>query len=112
MVQNPEDLLTLEGIKQKIDTHIETHYTIPQLAYDAAMSPSKLKPLFHQQYNKSIYAYLVEKRLAEAVNLLVNTNLPLKVIAKRSGFKFQANFTIFFRRHMGKSPGRFRRELG
>jgi len=109
MVPNPEDIEAVIAVKEQIDAHIDLHYTIPQLAHTAAMSESKLKVLFQGQYKKSIYTYLKDKRIEEAKYLLTGTSLPLKSIAKKTGFKFQTNFTTFFTKHTGQSPARYRR---
>jgi AraC family transcriptional regulator, arabinose operon regulatory protein len=109
MVPNSEDIEAVAAVKEKIDANIDMHYTIPQLAHDAAMSESKLKLLFHGQYRKSIYTYLKDKRVEEAKYLLTNTSLPLKNIAKKTGFKFQTNFTTFFTKHTGQPPAQYRK---
>jgi AraC family transcriptional regulator len=46
-----------------------------------------------------------------AQHLLEHSSLPLIDIAMRCGFQDQSQFTTTFRRYLGTTPGRYKREL-
>ena len=51
---------------------------------------------------------ILEVRLAEARRLVTTTDLPLKTIAPRAGFRSIAYMTTVFRRHFGTTPAALR----
>lgn len=53
--------------------------------------------------------YLDRRRLREALNLLHDTQLPIREIARRSGYAHSSYFIRVFHRKMKTSPGEFRR---
>lgn len=54
-------------------------------------------------------AYVWKRRLREICRRLVETDQPIADLALDCGFESQATFTRAFTRHVGISPGRFRR---
>ncbi|HEV2547833.1 MAG TPA: helix-turn-helix transcriptional regulator [Stellaceae bacterium] len=63
---------------------------------------------FRAATQRTPYAYLVERRLARAVEALRHTTLPVEQIARNSGFKSAPGFSNVFKKHFGMSPSRFR----
>jgi AraC-like DNA-binding protein len=53
--------------------------------------------------------YLVRLRVAHACRLLMDTGAPIKETAYASGFRGNAALARAFRRHVGVSPGEYRR---
>jgi len=53
--------------------------------------------------------YVRKRRLSEICRRLIETDQPLVDLALESGFESQATFTRAFTRHIGLSPGRYRR---
>jgi AraC-like DNA-binding protein len=56
-----------------------------------------------------MHAYLVRLRVAHACRLLMEANVPIKEAAYASGFRGNGGLTRAFRRHVGVSPGEYRR---
>ncbi len=54
------------------------------------------------------YAYLVDRRLARAVDGLRHSAMPIEQIAREAGFKSAPGFSNVFKKHYGMSPGKFR----
>ena len=52
---------------------------------------------------------MILTRVAEAERLISTTDLPLKVVARRSGFRSVTYMTTMFRRRYGDPPARYRR---
>ena len=74
------------------------------------MSERHLNRLFKRETGLTINKCIATRRLAQAENLLLNTNAPIQEVASSLGFKNQTMFSIFFRKHHGRSPSSFRQE--
>jgi LacI family transcriptional regulator len=83
--------------------------TIADLVKVAEMPRWKLEKRFKEIVGHSIHEDMVRVRLAETKRLIRTTDLPLKVVAIRSGFHSIAYMTTIFRRRFGTTPALFRR---
>jgi LacI family transcriptional regulator len=83
--------------------------TIADLVGVAGMPRWKLEKRFKEIVGHSIHDDMVRVRLAETQRLIRTTDLPLKVVATRSGFHSVAYMTTIFRRSFGTTPALFRR---
>ena len=99
----------LQKIKHFIDANIQQHFTIGELSLRAGMGETKLKILFKQNFNTSIYAYLIRIRMLKAEQLLLETDYPLKKIAYLTGYKYTPNLIHAFRLRFGISPIQYRK---
>lgn len=72
--------------------------------------PVTLATLFKRFTGTSIGRTILKLRVDEARELLFETDLPLANIAQRLGFYDQSHFGRIFKRHLGCSPARFRRD--
>jgi AraC-like DNA-binding protein len=52
--------------------------------------------------------YLVQRRVAQAQEMLARTELSLSEIALATGFSDQSHFARHFRQMLGVTPGQFR----
>ncbi|WP_432723161.1 AraC family transcriptional regulator [Jeongeupia wiesaeckerbachi] len=93
--------------------HLYRHYREPvrlaELARAASTSVATLKRLFALQPLGSVSAYLAELRIGHACDLLINTRLPVEIVAQQSGFPSPAQFYRLFARHKATTPAAFRR---
>jgi AraC-like DNA-binding protein len=53
-------------------------------------------------------AYLKANRMKYAYDLITETEYPIKLIAKKCGFKYVGNFCSAFKKWFGKTAGSFR----
>ena len=83
------------------------HY-FSALAHDACVSRSTLENRFKVAVVRSIHEEFVRLRLAGLRRLVVETDLPLKAIAARTGFRSVQYMTTFLHRHTGLTPARLR----
>lgn len=83
--------------------------TIADLVGVAGMPRWKLEKRFKEVVGHSIHEDMVRVRLAETKRLIRTTDLPLKVVATRSGFHSVAYMTTIFRRTFAITPAAFRR---
>jgi AraC family transcriptional regulator of arabinose operon len=82
--------------------------SIEQLADAVALSSSRLAHLFRNEVGMSIQTYLVERRLAMAAMLIVQTDERISQIAYSVGFRDVSNFNHSFKRRFNMSPRQYR----
>lgn len=75
------------------------------------LSPNYFSSLFRRVAGSTFRGYLVRKRLEAACDLLAGTDLPIKEIVARCGFKDYNYFNRTFTSICGKTPARFRHRL-
>ncbi len=79
------------------------------MALLAQLSPHHFCRAFRSSLNESPHNYVVRMRVERAGSLMRTTNLSLSQIAIDCGFADQAHFNKLFRKHVGQSPGAWRR---
>ncbi|MBU5594082.1 AraC family transcriptional regulator [Amphibacillus sp. MSJ-3] len=84
-----------------------------EISQQANLSPQHLNKLFHDTFNMSTYAFLVQLRIREAKRLLLtNVDLTLKEIASRVGFNSVSHFVATFKSREGMTPKQYREKYG
>ncbi len=63
---------------------------------------------FKETYGTTPSAYLMEKRIERAKEMLRKSELPIKAVAAECGFSDQSHMTRVFRRKLGLTPGQIR----
>jgi AraC-like DNA-binding protein len=84
-------------------------YAVAKLARDAGMAVSTLRRRFRQATGESLHAHALACRLANARQLLVESEQPIKAICERLGYADVSFFTKQFTRHVGVTPAAYRR---
>ena len=74
------------------------------------VSASYLSRLFSSELGSSYSAFLVYMKINYAQKLLITTQLSVSDIAVRSGFKNNSYFSDIFKKKVGTSPLRFKKE--
>ena len=94
--------------------YIHDFYTgkidIPYLAKIENLSNSRYVTNFKKQTGKSPNEYIIDLRLQLAKSLLENTNMSIKQISERVGYTDQYFFSRLFKKHIGVSPQKYRKE--
>lgn len=98
---------------QKAVEYIEGHYNEPITLNDVTehcgLNHTSLTALFKQEMQTTVMKYLTRYRIKAAKKHLAFTDLPLKEIASRCGFKTAAHFSRVFKEMVGETPAAFRR---
>jgi AraC family transcriptional regulator len=81
------------------------------LAAAVGVHPSHLARRFRAHHGLSVGEYSRRLRLAWAASEVGQGHAPLAKIAAQAGFADQSHFTRLFRRYIGTTPARYRREL-
>ena len=84
-------------------------WTIASLARRVAMSRSTFAETFTKLVGEPPFRYLTRLRIDAAATRVRSTDDGLKAIAATAGYESVAAFTRVFRRHMGMTPGEYRK---
>jgi AraC-like DNA-binding protein len=91
------------------EQHVGQAKNLRAVARQAGISESHFRSLFRRWRGRSAGAWLRERRMIEARQLLSSTDLSLKEISAQLGFSDVVGFNRSFRQFHGLPPGRFRR---
>lgn len=95
-----------------MDRHFCDPVIIEDVVTHVGMRPESFTRAFRKEYNRTPYAYLLEKRLNKAKNLLLLTAMSVKEVAMACGFRDVSYFCMVFKKNTSASPGEFRRGGG
>lgn len=82
--------------------------TLGQLATRCGISPKTLNDQFIRVYGLSIHSYASKCQLRDAHTALLESSVPMKVLAERLGYSHVNNFIHAFSKRFGYSPGSLR----
>jgi AraC family transcriptional regulator len=102
----------IQRIKGHVEDNLGGSVTVTELASVAHLGPSHFRRAFKKSLGVSPHAFIVERRVRRAQQLMLGTDQPLSEIALQVGFADQAHLTTRFHRVVGKTPGAWRRERG
>ncbi|MBD2838868.1 GlxA family transcriptional regulator [Pseudomonas sp. JM0905a] len=91
--------------------HIEEPFTIKRMAELAAMSPRNFARAFQREVKLTPMQYLQNARIEHVRRLLETTDLPLKVVACRSGFGSARHLRAVFSERIGMTPSQYRQQF-
>lgn len=102
------DRTIMGELARYIDTNLSGDLSTPTLARRACMGATKFKAAFRACYGTSPSAYVAERRMERALELVRETELPIATIAAQVGYRKAGAFTEAFRRTHGVAPRTFR----
>jgi len=94
-------------VLKRLDTESDHPVTIAELAAFAGLSRFQLLRAFKRETGTTPHAYLVQKRVCIARQLLAAGEMPAQA-AIAAGFSDQSHMTRAFLRYVGVTPGRYR----
>lgn len=103
-VADPVIAAAIRTIRERAAKGLE----IAELVTASKLSRWQLEDRFRRLVGRSIHDDILHVRLNEARRLVTTTDLPLKLIAPRSGFRSVAYMTTLFRRHFNATPAALR----
>ncbi|MCZ4319902.1 helix-turn-helix domain-containing protein [Aequorivita viscosa] len=106
----PRDRRALQNIYNYIIKNLEVPLPhLKELAHEYAINEFKLKKGFKKLYGTSVFRFFKQERLKKARLLIENTNLPMREVAKRCGYRSQTHFSKDFRSHFNLPPSKVRK---
>jgi AraC-like DNA-binding protein len=110
-MRNPDAQLPdtiVSRAQEYIENHLSRHMTLQEIAHAAYVSRAQLAQLFRERLGKTVWEYVMQRRLDEAKTLLVQTDHYVYRIAYLTGFASPSTFIARFTAEMGVSPAAFR----
>jgi AraC-like DNA-binding protein len=102
-----DDGKRLFAVRDQLVKNLSQAPGVPELAWGAGMSESKLRRLFRQVFGMSLYDYYQTVRMHEAARLLREANLSVSETGYRLGFTNLSHFTRVFEKHLGQKPKQY-----
>ena len=106
----PEDA-KIKQAKDYIHAHLNEKLSLEEIAATIGMSQYHFCRVFKETTGLTAWQYVIKKRIELAKRLLKIPQLSIVEISDRLGYSTPAQFTNFFRKHMGISPSKYRQKL-
>lgn len=104
-----EDIRRLKRILECVEKEFANDLTIPAMAELCGLSESHFMRWFKKMTGVSFAAYLNERRLAAAAEVLRRSDEKIVTVAQNAGFRNLSNFNRQFLARYGVTPGQYRR---
>ena len=108
--QEPNAPGEVQIVKRFIDNNYRRNLTMDEIAASVYRSNDYVKKQFKQFYGVTPYAYYLDVKITHAKYLLQRTNLSIKQIADRLGYKSDRYFSKRFREITGVTATQFRKD--
>ena len=92
-----------------IEHDISKEHSLEMLAGVSSLSVSQFKVLFAKYTGKTLSRYLLMLRMEKARALLANTDMPVSIVAEKSGYLDQSAFSRRFQKYHGISPSEYKK---
>jgi LacI family transcriptional regulator len=83
---------------------------VEDVAKHVSLSRSVLKRRFRKSLDRSVHDEIIRVRIKRVQELLAQTDLPIGLIAQKTGFRHQEYLGVAFRAQVGQTPGAYRRQ--
>lgn len=100
---------SVAAAKSWLQEHFAEDISLIGLAKEAGVSPEHLVRLFRAGEGTTPIQYVWQFRVLKAIELLVQTGLPVNEIAARCGFKTSYHFARIVKKQTGRTPTDIRR---
>lgn len=100
----------LHRVSAYIYAHLDEELDLDRLSEIACLSPHHWHRVYRAVHGETLAATVKRLRLQRAAADLVQTELPVEAIARRSGYPNVQSFNRTFRTVYGHPPARYRRE--
>jgi AraC-like DNA-binding protein len=105
------DAEKLNKINSYTMTHFRTKMPLQTIASVANMNPSAFCRYFKMRTKRSFSQFVIELRLQQATNMLLNSTLTIDQISLDCGFESPSYFYRTFKRYKGITPAAYQKSL-
>lgn len=99
-----------EIIQDQIDTQL--NFDLKRISSELELNPSYLSREFSKYFEELNFGDYIRKiRIDKAIELIQNSTYSFTEIAYLTGFSDQSHFTRIFKKHTGKNPSAYRKNL-
>ncbi|WP_087021218.1 helix-turn-helix transcriptional regulator [Thaumasiovibrio subtropicus] len=106
-----EQFKRVEAARQFIEDNYQAPIKINDLCRKLHMSESSAYRLFERHFCESFSEHLKGFRIGKACELLVNSQVPVSLVAEQVGFNNLSNFNRQFKMVKGMTPSHFRTQF-
>ena len=103
---------TLPPKLYQVAAYIQKHYSQPlsnkELGQLVGYHEYYLNRIFQAHTGMNLHEYVIKIRMEQAAYLILNTALPLNVIAEQVGIRSYPHFSACFKAHFNCSPAKYR----
>jgi len=92
----------LHNAKAHIDNNLDTKLTITLLAKEFHIGTTRLKQGFRKYFKRTVYRYILERRMEKAKQLLA-AGMRVQQVAAETGYSL-TGFSKIFKNYVGVSP--------
>ena len=101
----------LADTRRYMEEHLDEPLTIPALSRRACLSATTFKEGFRRLYGLPVHAWLRQRRMERAAELLRSSSLSVLGVAQSVGYSSASQFTAAFRRQYGVTPAQYRKNV-
>ena len=105
-----ESIDAIQYIINFIDENFTQNISLSLLCEMSGYSYDYFRHLFKEKVGISPKTYILNKQISHAKQLLIKERLPVSQIAELSGFSNSSQFNVIFKKQVGMSPLKFRKE--
>lgn len=99
----------MKHVQEYVATHLEDCIGLADLAKVAGLSRMHFAAQFRAATGLRPHDYVLQQRVASAIDILSNTDMPLAEVALAVGFYAQPHFSTVFKRLVDETPARWRK---
>lgn len=99
----------LARVKDFVEAALDQDLTLESMAREAGYSRAHFLRMFRESTGTTPHQYVMQRRIAQAENLLSEKEIGLAEIAFACGFSSQAHLTLAFKKQTGLTPAEYRR---
>lgn len=108
---NPLSDSEIAKVVEYLEENLEDVGGMDALASLVSMDVYTFTRSFKARTGEAPHQFLIQRRLAKVKDLLVHSRTSLAEIAYATGFSNQSHMTTTFGKHVGTTPGKYRKEM-
>lgn len=100
---------TAEEMRRYLKQHLDQKLTIKQMSQRYCLSHTAFKEYFRRMNGCPFHKWLLQQRMAKAVELLRHSSMSILEIAQSVGYEGVSQFNVVFKRIYGVTPSKYRK---
>lgn len=109
-LQGENSLTDFNIILNYIDQNLHRNFKISELGSITNLRRAEISAAFRRIYGLPLKQYVSMRRLNRAKHLLLETNIPIKEIARQCSYQDDFFFNKIFKKYMGVPPAHYRKK--